>query len=158
MRTTQELWAVVDKMTGGVVQVGGYNRQRWCVHKTEKEAKRAYAQLWQPYARSGHVLDIQKIWPTQETDAREAEIQRLKKELNKEREILSSEIANRKRAESWADECQKEAAEDRLWGNCLRSAGVDNWEGYEHAMELVRDAEREKEFERRAVEEGPQLS
>ena len=31
--------------------------------------------------------------------------------------------------------------EDSLWLSALRGAGVDNWEGYDYAMELLREWE-----------------
>lgn len=37
-----------------------------------------------------------------------------------------------------------ELVEDRLFLNALRSAGVDNWEGYSYALELY-DEQREQE-------------
>ena len=33
--------------------------------------------------------------------------------------------------------------EDSLWLPALRGAGVDNWEGYDYAMELLREWEEE---------------
>ena len=31
--------------------------------------------------------------------------------------------------------------EDSLWLSALRAAGVDNWDGYDYAMELLREWE-----------------
>lgn len=33
--------------------------------------------------------------------------------------------------------------EDSSWLSALRAAGVDNWEGYDYAMELLREWEEE---------------
>ena len=33
--------------------------------------------------------------------------------------------------------------EDSLWLSALRGAGVDNWDGYDYAMELLREWEEE---------------
>ena len=32
-----------------------------------------------------------------------------------------------------------ELVEDQLWLSCLESAGVDNWNGYDYARELMED-------------------
>lgn len=42
--------------------------------------------------------------------------------------------------EEWAS-----LQEDSRVLSALRAAGVDNWEGYDHAMEILREEEREAE-------------
>ena len=31
------------------------------------------------------------------------------------------------------------------WLSCLEAAGVDNWEGYDYARELLKESEKDKE-------------
>lgn len=65
------------------------------------------------------------------------------KELNTQIEILKNEIENNKniieKPHSESEEWIKYLEKRNEWLSCLEAAGVDNWEGYDYAIDFKQD-------------------